>query len=311
MYDSVIIGSGPAGLTAAIYLSRAGLKNIIINGMEPGGQLTTTTEVENFPGFPQGISGPQLIEDIKAQSKNFGTEFLQAVVKDIENVENNGKKTFKLHLDNGNIIEAKTVILSTGASAKYLGIENEKENIGRGVSACATCDGFFYRGKDVVVIGGGDTAMEEAVFLTKFANKVTIIHRRDALRASAIMQKRAKDNGKIEWKLDCTPKKVLADEKVTGIELVNNKTGETETLAADGIFVAIGRTPNTKFLEGKVEIDDRGYILTKVKSSKTSTSGIFAAGDVQDSKYQQAIIAAGSGAVAGLDVEEYLRENNL
>ena len=168
MYDSVIIGSGPAGLTAAIYLSRAGLKNIIINGMEPGGQLTTTTEVENFPGFPQGISGPQLIEDIKAQSKNFGTEFLQAVVKDIEDIENNGKKTFKLHLDNGNIIEAKTIILSTGASAKYLGIENEKENIGRGVSACATCDGFFYRGKDVVVIGGGDTAMEEAIFLTKF-----------------------------------------------------------------------------------------------------------------------------------------------
>ena len=311
MYDSVIIGSGPAGLTAAIYLSRAGLKNIIINGMEPGGQLTTTTEVENFPGFPQGISGPQLIEDIKAQSKNFGTEFLQAVVKDIESLENNGKKTFKLHLDNGNIIEAKTIILSTGASAKYLGIENEKENIGRGVSACATCDGFFYRGKDVVVIGGGDTAMEEAVFLTKFASKVTVIHRRDKLRASAIMQKRAKDNSKIEWKLDYAPKKVLADEKVTGIELINNKTGETETLTADGIFVAIGRTPNTKFLEGKVEIDERGYIVTKGKSSKTSTSGIFAAGDVQDGRYQQAIIAAGSGAIAGLDVEEYLRENNL
>ena len=311
MYDSVIIGSGPAGLTAAIYLSRAGLTNIIINGMEPGGQLTTTTEVENFPGFPQGISGPQLIEDIKAQSKNFGTEFLQAVVKDIENVENNGKKTFKLHLDNGNIIEAKTVILSTGASAKYLGIENEKENIGKGVSACATCDGFFYRGKDVVVIGGGDTAMEEAIFLTKFVNKVTIINRRDILRASAIMQQRARDNEKIEWKLDYTPKKVLTDEKVTGIELLNNKTGEIETLATDGIFVAIGRTPNTKFLEGKVEIDDRGYIITKGKSSKTSTPGIFAAGDVQDSKYQQAIIAAGSGAIAGLDVEEYLRENNL
>ena len=311
MYDSVIIGSGPAGLTAAIYLSRAGLKNIIINGMEPGGQLTTTTEVENFPGFPQGISDPQLIEDIKAQSKNFGTEFLQAVVKDIESLENNGKKTFKLHLDNGNIIEAKTVILSTGASAKYLGIENEKENIGKGVSACATCDGFFYRGKDIVVIGGGDTAMEEAVFLTKFASKVTVIHRRDKLRASAIMQKRAKDNSKIEWKLDYAPKKVLADEKDTGIELINNKTGETETLTADGIFVAIGRTPNTKFLEGKVEIDERGYIVTKGKSSKTSTSGIFAAGDVQDGRYQQAIIAAGSGAIAGLDVEEYLRENDL
>ena len=311
MYDSVIIGSGPAGLTAAIYLSRAGLKNIVINGSEPGGQLTTTTDVENFPGFPKGILGPQLVDDMKTQAINFGTEFLQAVVKDIESLENNGKKTFKLHLDNGNIIEAKTILLSTGASAKYLGIENEKENIGRGVSACATCDGFFYRGKDVVVIGGGDTAMEEAVFLTKFASKVTVIHRRDTLRASAIMQKRAKDNSKIEWKLDYTPKKVLADEKVTGIELINNKTGETETLTADGIFVAIGRTPNTKFLEGKVEIDDRGYIMTKGKSSKTSTSGIFAAGDVQDGRYQQAIIAAGSGAIAGLDVEEYLRENDL
>ena len=311
MYDSVIIGSGPAGLTAAIYLSRAGLKNIVINGMEPGGQLITTTEVENFPGFPQGISGPQLMEDIKSQSQNFGTEFLQAVVKDIKDVENNGKKTFELHLDNGNVVETKTIILSTGASAKYLGIENERENIGKGVSACATCDGFFYRGKEVVVIGGGDTAMEEAIFLTKFVNKVTIINRRDILRASAIMQKRAKDNEKIEWKLDYTPKKVLADEKVTGIELINNKTGEIETFKTDGIFVAIGRTPNTKFLEGKVEIDDRGYIMTKGKSSKTSTSGIFAAGDVQDSKYQQAIVAAGSGAIAALDVEEYLRENNL
>ena len=196
MYDSVIIGSGPAGLTAAIYLSRAGLKNIVINGMEPGGQLITTTEVENFPGFPQGISGPQLMEDIKSQSQNFGTEFLQAVVKDIKDVENNGKKTFELHLDNGNVVETKTIILSTGASAKYLGIENEKENIGKGVSACATCDGFFYRGKEVVVIGGGDTAMEEALFLTKFVNKVTIINRREFLRASAIMQKRARDNEK-------------------------------------------------------------------------------------------------------------------
>ena len=307
LYDSVIIGSGPAGLTAAIYLGRAGLKNIIINGMEPGGQLTTTTEVENFPGFPEGIDGSQLIENIKSQAKKFGAEFLQAQVKEIEYNE----RPFKIHLDGKNIIEAKTIIVSTGASARYLGIENEKENIGRGVSACATCDGFFYRGKEVVVIGGGDTAMEEALFLTKFVNKVTIINRREFLRASAIMQKRARDNEKIEWKLDYTPKKVLADEKVTGIELINNKTGKTETLETDGIFVAIGRTPNTKFLEGKVEIDDRGYIMTKGKSSKTSTSGIFAAGDVQDSKYQQAIVAAGSGAIAALDVEEYLRENNL
>ena len=311
MYDSVIIGSGPAGLTAAIYLSRAGLKNIVINGMEPGGQLTTTTEVENFPGFPQGISGPQLMEDIKSQSQNFGTEFLQAVVKDIKDIENNGKKTFELHLDNGNIVETKTIILSTGASAKYLGIENEKENIGRGVSACATCDGFFYRGKEVVVIGGGDTAMEEATFLTRFATKVTIVHRRDELRASAIMQKRAKDNEKIAWKLNYTPKKVLSDGKVTGIELINNKTGETEVLKTDGIFVAIGRNPNTKFLGAAVELDKNGYILTKGKSSKTNIPGIFAAGDVCDARYQQAIVASGNGAIAALDAEEYLVEHSL
>ena len=307
LYDSVIIGSGPAGLTAAIYLGRAGLKNIIINGMEPGGQLTTTTEVENFPGFPEGIDGSQLIENIKSQAKKFGAEFLQAQVKEIEYNE----RPFKIHLDNKNIIEAKTIIVSTGASARYLGIENEKENIGRGVSACATCDGFFYRGKEVVVIGGGDTAMEEATFLTRFATKVTIVHRRDVLRASAIMQKRAKDNEKIAWKLNYTPKKVLSDGKVTGIELINNKTGETEVLKTDGIFVAIGRNPNTKFLGAAVELDKNGYILTKGKSSKTNIPGIFAAGDVCDARYQQAIVASGSGAIAALDAEEYLVENNL
>ena len=192
-----------------------------------------------------------------------------------------------------------------------MGIENEKENIGRGVSACATCDGFFYRGKEVVVIGGGDTAMEEATFLTRFATKVTIIHRRDELRASAIMQKRAKDNEKIAWKLNYTPKKVLSDGKVTGIELINNKTGETEVLKTDGIFVAIGRNPNTKFLGAAVELDKNGYILTKGKSSKTNIPGIFAAGDVCDARYQQAIVASGNGAIAALDAEEYLVEHSL
>ena len=284
LYDSVIIGSGPAGLTAAIYLGRAGLKNIIINGMEPGGQLTTTTEVENFPGFPEGIDGSQLIENIKSQAKKFGTEFLQAQVKEIEYNE----RPFKIHLDGKNIIEAKTIIVSTGASARYLGIENEKENIGR-----------------------GDTEMEEATFLTRFATKVTIIHRRDELRASAIMQKRAKDNEKIAWKLNYTPKKVLSDGKVTGIELINNKTGETEVLKTDGIFVAIGRNPNTKFLGAAVELDKNGYILTKGKSSKTNIPGIFAAGDVCDARYQQAIVASGNGAIAALDAEEYLVEHSL
>ena len=305
MYDSVIIGSGPAGLTAAIYLSRAKLKNVMINGMEPGGQLTTTTDVENFPGFPEGVLGPQLVEDMKKQAANFGTEFIQTVVEKIDF----DSKPFKLYLGNKQIIETRTVIISTGAEAKYLGIENEKEYIGRGVSACATCDAFFYRGKEVVVVGGGDTAMEEADFLTRFASKVTVIHRRNQLRASAILQERARSNEKICWKLNYTPKKVIADTKVTGIELINNETGEIETLNTDGVFIAIGHKPNTHFLEGKVSLDENGYIITEGKSSLTNIPGIFAAGDVQDGIYQQAVVAAGSGAIAALDVETYLTEN--
>ena len=305
LYDSVIIGSGASGLTAAIYLSRASLKNIVINGNEPGGQLTTTTEVENFPGFPKGIMGPELMNNMLEQAKNFGTEFLQTNVTKIE-FENS---PFKIHLENKTLIEAKTIIISTGASAKYLGIENEIEYIGRGVSACATCDGFFFRGKEIAVIGGGDTAMEEASFLTKFASKVTIIHRRNELRASQFMQDKAKSNPKIEWKLNYTPKKILVDKKVNGIELINNVTNEIETLNVDGIFVAIGRNPNTTFLNNQVELDAHGYITTYGKTSKTSIPGVFAAGDVQDNKYQQAIIAAGSGAIAALDVEEFLSEN--
>ena len=239
------------------------------------------------------------------QAKNFGTEFLQTNVTKIE-FEN---RPFKIHLENKTLIEAKTIIISTGASAKYLGIENEIEYIGRGVSACATCDGFFFRGKEIAVIGGGDTAMEEASFLTKFASKVTIIHRRNELRASQFMQDKAKSNPKIEWKLNYTPKKILADKKVNGIELINNVTNEIETLNVDGIFVAIGRNPNTTFLNNQVELDAHGYITTYGKTSKTSIPGVFAAGDVQDNKYQQAIIAAGSGAIAALDVEEFLSEN--
>lgn len=303
MYESVIIGSGPAGLTAAIYLSRAGLKNILIDGPEPGGQLTTTTEVENFPGFSKGILGPRLIEEMKEQAVSFGTEFLSTLVTKI----NYETKSFKLHLANEDIIETKTIILSTGASAKYLNIEGEKDNLGRGVSACATCDGFFYRGKEVVVVGGGDTAMEEALFLTKFASKVTIIHRREKLRASMIMQNRAKKNKKIEWKLDYKPQRILSDDQgVIGIELLNNKTNSIEQVSADGAFIAIGHRPNTAFLDGKIDLDTNGYVLTKSKSSLTNINGVFASGDVQDSKYRQAITAAGSGAIAALDVESYL-----
>ena len=307
MYDSVIIGSGPAGLTAAIYLSRAGLKNVIISGAMPGGQLTSTTDIENFPGFPKGISGFQLMEDMALQAANFGTETLNTTVTSIDF----DSRPFKIHLKNNSTLETRSIILSTGSTAKYLGIENEIESIGNGVSACATCDGFFYRGKEVIVIGGGDTAMEEATFLTKLASKVTLVHRRNELRASAIMQERARKNEKIEWKLNYTPVKVITNElgKVSGIELRNNETNEVETLNTDAIFVAIGHKPNTDFLEGKIELDSSGYIITEGKSSKTNIPGVFAAGDVQDSKYQQAITAAGSGAIAALDVEEYLNEN--
>ena len=307
MYDSVIIGSGPAGLTAAIYLSRAGLKNVIISGAMPGGQLTSTTDIENFPGFPKGISGFQLMEDMALQAANFGTETLNTTVTSIDF----DSKPFKIHLKNNSTLETRSIILSTGSTAKYLGIENEIESIGNGVSACATCDGFFYRGKEVLVIGGGDTAMEEATFLTKLASKVTLVHRRNELRASAIMQERARKNEKIEWKLNYTPLKVITNElgKVSGIELRNNETNETEIINTDGIFVAIGHKPNTDFLNGKIELDSSGYIITEGKSSKTNIPGVFAAGDVQDSKYQQAITAAGSGAIAALDAKEYLSEN--
>ena len=307
MYDSVIIGSGPAGLTAAIYLSRAGLKNVIISGAMPGGQLTSTTDIENFPGFPKGISGFQLMEDMALQAANFGTETLNTTVTSIDF----DSRPFKIHLKNNSTLETRSIILSTGSTAKYLGIENEIESIGNGVSACATCDGFFYRGKEVLVIGGGDTAMEEATFLTKLASKVTLVHRRNELRASAIMQERARKNKKIEWKLNYTPLKVITNElgKVSGIELRNNETNKTEIINTDGIFVAIGHKPNTDFLNGKIELDSSGYIITEGKSSKTNVPGVFAAGDVQDSKYQQAITAAGSGAIAALDAKEYLNEN--
>ena len=307
MYDSVIIGSGPAGLTAAIYLSRTGLKNVIISGAMPGGQLTSTTDIENFPGFPKGISGFQLMEDMALQAANFGTETLNTTVTSIDF----DSRPFKIHLKNNSILETRSIILSTGSTAKYLGIENEIESIGNGVSACATCDGFFYRGKEVLVIGGGDTAMEEATFLTKLASKVTLVHRRNELRASAIMQERARKNKKIEWKLNYTPLKVITNElgKVSGIELRNNETNETEVINTDGIFVAIGHKPNTDFLNGKIELDSSGYIITEGKSSKTNIPGVFAAGDIQDNKYQQAITAAGSGAIAALDAKEYLNEN--
>lgn len=302
----IIIGSGPAGYTAALYASRANLNPLVIEGHEPGGQLTTTTEVDNFPGFPNGIMGPELMANMKQQTVRFGTEYLSTYVKNIDV----SKRPFKIVCENGNEFTADAVILATGASAKYLGLPNEKELIGRGVSACATCDGFFYRDRVVHVVGGGDTAMEEANFLTKFASKVYIVHRKDTLRASKPMQERAFNNPKIEMVWNSEVVEILAnDSGVNSIKVKNTTTGEITQRSTDGLFMGIGHNPNTEFLKGKVELDDHGFIVTKGKHPDTSVQGIFACGDVQDSYYRQAISAAGSGCMAAIRAERFLEEN--
>lgn len=302
----VIVGSGPAGHTAAIYASRANLKPLILEGHEPGGQLTTTTDVENFPGFPEGIMGPELMQKMKAQAQRFDAEYITTHVTNVDL----SKRPFKITCENGQEFSAKTLIIATGASAKYLGLSNEKELIGRGVSACATCDGFFYQGKVVHIVGGGDTAMEEAIFLTKFAQKVYVLHRRDTLRASKAMQERAFNNPKIEFIWNTQVKEILADASgVTGLKVENTQTSEITERATDGLFMAIGHNPNTEFLKGQIEVDEQGFIKTKGHYPDTNIAGVFACGDVQDHYYRQAISAAGSGCQAAIRAERFLEEN--
>lgn len=302
MRKVVILGTGPAGLTAAIYTARANLKPLIIEGNEPGGQLTLTTEVENFPGFPEGIMGPELMDNMRHQAARFGAEFRSGWATSVDF----SQRPFKITVDETEVIEAEAVIISTGASARLLGLPNEKENIGRGVSTCATCDGFFYTGKKVLIVGGGDSAMEEGNFLTKFAD-VTVVHRRSELRASKIMQDRARANPKISWELNVTPLEVVAGDKgFQALKVRDNASGEERLLEADGLFVAIGHTPNTGFLGGQIDTDENGYIKTKPGSAETNIPGVFACGDVQDHKYRQAITAAGSGCMAALDCERFL-----
>lgn len=305
MYDSIIIGSGPAGLTAAIYNSRAAMKVLCIEGNTPGGQLMLTTEVENFPGFPKGVTGPELMKLFRDQAERFGTEF---ITKDATKVDfsNMVKKVYV----GDEVYESKTVIIATGSKAKWLDVPGEKEFQSKGISACATCDGFFFKGKKVIVIGGGDTAMEEATFLTKFAEKVTVIHRRDELKASKIMQQRAFDNPKINFIWNTTVEEFTGTTKLEGVKLHNLMTDERTDMPIEGAFLGIGHIPATKIFEGHVDIDEKGYIK-RTQHSMTSVAGVFVSGDVYDHRYMQAITAAGMGCEAAIDAERWLAEHHM
>lgn len=301
----LIIGSGPAGYTAAIYAARADLKPVMYTGMEPGGQLTTTTEVDNFPGYPEGIDGPTMMVQLQQQAERFGTQVRIGMVTQVEF----GKEAGDIHkacIDDGEWVEAETVIISTGATAKYLGLPSEQRLRGGGVSACAVCDGFFYKNQEVAIVGGGDTAAEEATYLANICKKVTMLVRKDEMRASKAMQHRVTNTENIDLRYNTQIDEVIGEQVVEGLRMLNNQTGEKETIDITGLFIAIGHKPNTDIFKGSLEMDAAGYLLTEGKSTKTNIPGVFASGDVQDKEYRQAVTAAGTGCMAALDAERYL-----
>ena len=303
---TLIIGSGPAGYTAAIYAARADLEPVLYTGLEPGGQLTTTTEVDNFPGYPEGVDGPKMMVELQQQAERFGTDVRVGFINKVEFSKKNGGM-HKAYADGGHEIEAHSIIISTGATAKYLGLPSEQRLRGGGVSACAVCDGFFYKGQEVAIVGGGDTAAEEATYLANICSKVTMLVRRDEMRASKAMQHRVKQATNIDLRYNSEIDEVLGENVVEGIRVKNNQTGEKEKIPITGLFIAIGHQPNTGLFKEQLDMDDAGYLITEGKSTKTNIPGVFASGDVQDKEYRQAVTAAGTGCMAALDAERYLQ----